>query len=217
MSKLKSIANTLRAWLTNWSKSRISLLFLASLAFFSLAASPNIRDQAQVINHKNENIVAGENRYWRKTKPQPRLILISQKSLTKMQPAHLNRAKKTVYIVVGQAQGRRSVQIFSSRDLHSAFTRTVRLNMIAAKKDKLTATNNKEFNAGLEFVIRACITQINQHYDFSSQTNTLTLRERVQLNHPRRLRIAIIAGLVLVLAVFIFFYHKWRRPRSSLD
>lgn len=201
----------------NCKEGKVSILFLIAACFFLTAASPNISDKAKIINHQNAEIVSGENRYYQTTKEKPRLVLSSQQGLKRMQPQRLNQSKRTVYIVVGQEKQKRSVQIFSSRDLHSAFTRTMRLNMIANKRKKLNSKNNKEFNQGLQFVIRACITQINQHYGFTSKVNTLTLREQMQLNHPRRLLIAIILGFLLVLTVFVFFYHKWRKPIHSKD
>jgi hypothetical protein len=212
MNKLKSTGATLAVWSKKLKLTKFALLLLMGLSLALLRAdSSPVQDQAHLVNAANRQIVLSANQYYQQTKAKPQLILLTYQHLDHLQPAGLNRSQKSVYIVVGQKGQRRSVQLFSSRDLHNAFTRPLRLNIIGAKKQELAAKNPAEFNQGLHFVIRACITQINRHYNFDNQDNTLSLQEQLQLNHPRRLRWAIMAGLIIVLALFIFFYRKWRR------
>lgn len=87
-------------------------------------------------------ILAKNDRYFQ-TSEQPQIIVKTVNRVDHLTPAKLNKYKRTVFIVVGTKNKKRNVQIYSSKDLHSAFSADVRGNIIRSQSDKLRSTNKK--------------------------------------------------------------------------
>ena len=107
---------------------------------------------------------------------------------------------------MGYKDKKKNVQIYSSKDLHSAFTADIRGNIIRSQSDQLRSNNKKEFNKGLRFVFRACATTIDQRYQYALDKYDLSNDERTQLTHPRRLALPIALALVLVIGGLLYFF-----------
>ena len=155
-------------------------------------SQPDIEDQAHILNKETRNLITAKNaRYWQ-TGEQPQIVVKTVNRLDKLTPKALNKSDKTVFIVVGVKGKKRNVQIYSTKDLHGAFTAEVRMNIIRAEADKLRSSNNATFNQGLRFVFRAVATKIDQEYQYKHcknyrrhyGVNRIVIQHHIFLNSP---------------------------------
>ena len=138
-------------------------VFLITTGF----VQPNIEDHAHILDKETRTLVTEKNNRYFQTKEQPQIVVITVKRLNKLTPKMLDHSKRTVFIVVGQKGKKRNVQIYSTKDLHSAFTEVARGNILRAEVDKLRSQNNATFNKGIRFVFRACATRVDQQYQYA--------------------------------------------------
>ena len=141
------------------------------------------------------------------TKEEPRIVVITLNRLDNLTPSRLNKTKRTAYIVVGQKDKRRELQIYSSKDLHSAFTAESRMNIIRLAGKDLRSHNKKQFNKGLRLVFRACATKIDK-YD-------LTNAEQNKIDHPNRVALPIAFGIVILVGALIYFLKTIQNRNSK--
>lgn len=170
----------------------------------------NVDDQAHIVNNQTKKLVEAKNNRYFQTKEEPHVVIKTVKRLNKLTP-DLKSGKRTAYIVVGQKGKKRNVQIFSTKDLHSAFTAESRLNIIRAASKDLRSSNNATFNKGLRFVFRACCTRIDQQYQYALDKYDLSNQELDQVNHPRRIALPIALALGVIVMALIYFLKKFRR------
>lgn len=177
-----------KVWPINLKKTKINLAGLVGLLLVFLTTTgfvqPNIEDHAHILNKETETLITEKNNRYFQTKEQPQISVITVKRLNKLTPKALNRSKRLVFIVVGQKGEKRNVQIFSTKDLHGAFTADTRANIIRAEVDKLRSHNNATFNEGLRFVFRACATRVDQQYQYALDKYDLSTGEQNKISHP---------------------------------
>lgn len=105
MNKLKSIVNTLSNWLINLKKQKISLLLITALIsiFFTMTgfSEANIQDNAHILDKDTNRLIIEKNDRYFQTKEQPQIIVRTVKRVNKLTPKHLNKFKRTVFIVAG--------------------------------------------------------------------------------------------------------------------
>lgn len=200
----------LKVWLINLKKLKITRIIAAfALAFVFVTMSgfvqANLEDNAHIVNRETKELITEKNNRYLQTKEKPQIAVVTVKRLNKLTPKHLSQTKKTVYIVVGQKGKKRNVQIYSSKDLHGAFTADARMNIIRAAGEKLRSTNNAKFNEGLRFVFRACATRIDKQYRYALDKYDLTDAEQDKIDHPKRVALPIALALVVVVMALIYF------------
>ena len=199
-------------WPINWKTLKTKLaLFTALIGIFLTMtgfASPNIKDNSNLLERETSKLILAKNDRYFQTSEQPQIIVKTVNRIDHLTPAKLNKYKRTVFIVVGTKNKKRNVQIYSSKDLHSAFSADVRGNIIRSQSDKLRSTNKKKFNEGLRFVFRACATTIDQRYQYSLDKYDLSSDERAQLSHPHRLALPIALALALLIGGLIYFFKN---------
>lgn len=143
-------------WPINWKTLKTKLvLFTALIGIFLTMtgfSSPNIKDNSNLLERETSKLILAKNDRYFQTSEQPQIIVKTVNRTDHLTPAKLNKYKRTVFIVVGTKNKKRNVQIYSSKDLHSAFSADVRGNIIRSQSDKLRSTNKKKFNEGLRFV-----------------------------------------------------------------
>lgn len=130
-----------KAWLINLKKTKISLLWLVGLVAVFLTTTgfiqDNIEDNLHLLNKETKTLITEKNNRYFQTKEQPQITVITVKRLNKLTPKALDHSKRSVFIVVGQKGKKRNVQIFSTKDLHGAFTADTRANILRAEVNKL--------------------------------------------------------------------------------
>ena len=199
-------------WHISWKMLKTKLAFLTALIGVFLTTtgftSPNIKDNSNLLERETSKLILAKNDRYFQTSEQPQIIVKTVNRVDHLTPAKLNKYKRTVFIVVGTKNKKRNVQIYSSKDLHSAFSADVRGNIIRSQSDKLRSTNKKEFNEGLRFVFRACATTIDQRYQYSLDKYDLSSNERAQLTHPHKVALPIALALGLVVGGLIYFFKN---------
>lgn len=177
-------------------------LFLTTTAF----SNPDLHDNCNLIEKETSKLIKEKNNRYLQTSEQPKIIVKTVNRVDHLTPKKLSKYKRTVFIIVGYKDKKKNVQIYSSKDLHSAFTADIRGNIIRSQSDQLRNNNKKEFNKGLRFVFRACATTIDQRYQYALDKYDLSNDERTQLTHPRRLALPIALALVLVIGGLLYFF-----------
>lgn len=175
----------------------------------------NIVDDAHILNHQTQTLIQEKNNRYLQTKEQPQIAVVTVKRLNKLTPKLLNSSKRTAYIVVGEKGEKRNVQIFSSKDLHGAFTADTRMNIIRAAGPKLRSKSNKTFNSGLRFVFRACATKIDQQYQYSLDKYDLTNEEQDKISHPHRVALPIALAIVLLIMALAYFFKQTKNRQQK--
>ena len=179
-------------------------LFLTATAF----SNPDLHDNCNLVEKETSKLIKEKNNRYLQTSEQPKIIVKTVNRVDHLTPKKLSKYKRTVFIVVGYKDKKKNVQIYSSKDLHSAFTADIRGNIIRSQSDQLRSNNKKEFNKGLRFVFRACATTIDQRYQYALDKYDLSNDERTQLTHPRRLALPIALALVLVIGGLLYFFKS---------
>lgn len=179
-------------------------LFLTTTAF----SNPDLHDNCNLVEKETSKLIKEKNNRYLQTSEQPKIIVKTVNRVDYLTPKKLSKYKRTVFIVVGYKDKKKNVQIYSSKDLHSAFTADIRGNIIRSQSDQLRSNNKKEFNKGLRFVFRACATTIDQRYQYALDKYDLSNDERTQLTHPRRLALPIALALVLVIGGLLYFFKS---------
>ncbi|GGG36944.1 hypothetical protein GA0061073_0928 [Lactobacillus apis] len=177
-------------------------LFLTTTAF----SNPDLHDNCNLVEKETSKLIKEKNNRYLQTSEQPKIIVKTVNRVDHLTPKKLSKYKRTVFIIVGYKDKKKNVQIYSSKDLHSAFTADIRGNIIRSQSDRLRSNNKKEFNKGLRFVFRACATTIDQRYQYALDKYDLSNDERTQLTHPRRLALPIALALVLVIGGLLYFF-----------
>ena len=179
-------------------------LFLTTTAF----SNPDLHDNCNLVEKETSKLIKEKNNRYLQTSEQPKIIVKTVNRVDHLTPKKLSKYKRTVFIIVGYKDKKKNVQIYSSKDLHSAFTADIRGNIIRSQSDQLRSNNKKEFNKGLRFVFRACATTIDQRYQYALDKYDLSNDERTQLTHPRRLALPIAFALVLVIGGLLYFFKS---------
>lgn len=176
---------------------------------------PNLVDQAHIVNRQSRQLIEAKNNRYLQTKEQPQIVVITVKRLNHLTPKHLNDSKRTAYIVVGQKGKKRNIQIYSTADLHSAFTADSRLNIIRAEVNQLRSPKAARFNQGLRFVFRACATKIDQQYQYSLDKYDLSNAEQNKISHPHRVALPIALALAILIMILVYFFRRLRRQQRQ--
>lgn len=204
-----------KVWPINLKKTKINLAGLVGLLLVFLTTTgfvqPNIEDHAHILNKETETLITEKNNRYFQTKEQPQISVITVKRLNKLTPKALNRSKRLVFIVVGQKGEKRNVQIFSTKDLHGAFTADTRANIIRAEVDKLRSHNNAIFNEGLRFVFRACATRVDQQYQYALDKYDLSISEQNKISHPHRVALPIALALAFLIIGIVYVLKRFGR------
>ena len=196
-------------------KTKINLAGLVGLLLVFLTTTgfvqPNIEDHAHILNKETKTLITEKNNRYFQTKEQPQISVITVKRLNKLTPKALNRLKRLVFIVVGQKGEKRNVQIFSTKDLHGAFTADTRANIIRAEVGKLRSHNNATFNEGLRFVFRACATRVDQQYQYALDKYDLSTSEQNKISHPHRVALPIALALAFLIIGIVYVLKRFGR------
>ena len=204
-----------KVWPINLKKTKINLAGLVGLLLVFLTTTgfvqPNIEDHAHILNKETKTLITEKNNRYFQTKEQPQISVITVKRLNKLTPKALNRLKRSVFIIVGQKGEKRNVQIFSTKDLHGAFTADTRANIIRAEVDKLRSHNNATFNEGLRFVFRACATRVDQQYQYALDKYDLSTSEQNKISHPHRVAFPIALALAFLIIGIVYVLKRFGR------
>lgn len=210
--------------LQNWKKNlnktkirtKIASLFLLAIAFLGLTASrpvPDINDEVKIIDSQTQALIIAKNNRYLQTKEQPQIKVITKKGLNNLTPHDLNKSKRVAYIVIGVKNHKKNVQVFSSKDLHSAFTAESRMNLIRSCQKELTSKSKQTFNRGVRFLFRACATKIDQRYQYALDKYDLSSSEQAKVDHPNRIALPIALAIVVIAGFLIYFL----RSRQNLS
>lgn len=209
-----------KAWHVNLKKTKTVIISLLALILLFVLGSgfvqPNIADHAHLLNKETKELIEAKNNRYLQTREQPQIAVITVKRLNHLTPKNLNYSKKCAYIVVGQKGKKKNVQIYSTKDLHGAFTADSRINIIRAAADDLRSPKPEVFNKGLRFVFRACATRIDQQYQYSLDKYDLTPAQQDKVSHPHRLALPLALGIVILVSALMYLFRRTRRqhPRA---
>ncbi|MGQ5709699.1 TPM domain-containing protein [Lactobacillus sp. PSON] len=197
-------------------KTKLLIFIGLLLTFLTLSgfSQNNIEDNAHILNKETQELItAKNNRYWQ-TKEQPQVVVKTVDRLNHLTPKTLNKQKNKVFIVIGVKKDKKNVQIYSTKDLHGAFTAESRASIIRAAGDELRSSNNATFNKGVRFVFRACATKVDQQYQYTLDKYDLTDSEQSTITHPRKVALPIALALVIVVAGMIYVLRKVKRKNA---
>lgn len=210
----------LKIWNRNLKKIKsnklIALLGLF-IAFMTLTAAsqPNLDDNAHLTNNETRQLIAEKNNRYLQTKEQPRIVVITVNRVNNLTPKSLNKSKRTVFIVVGKTKHKKDVEIYSTKDLHSAFTADSRMSILRAASQDLKSNNKATFNRGLRYVFRACATKIDQQYNYALDKYDLSNQELDELSHPNRVALPIAFAIVILAGALIWFLRRAQRKNDQ--
>lgn len=194
-------------------KTKINLVWLIGLIAVFLTTTgfvqANIEDSLHILDKETRTLINEKNNRYLQTKEQPQIAVITVKRLNKLTPEALNNSKRSVFIVVGQKGKKRNVQIYSSKDLHGAFTADTRANILRAEVNKLRSHNKKKFNEGLRFVFRACATRVDQQYQYALDKYDLTNAEQNKISHPHSVALPIALALAFLIMGIIYVLKRF--------
>ncbi|GAA2951200.1 TPM domain-containing protein [Lactobacillus kefiranofaciens subsp. kefirgranum] len=200
-------------------KTKISLLWLVGLVAVFLTTTgfiqDNIEDNLHLLNKETKTLITEKNNRYFQTKEQPQITVITVKRLNKLTPKALDHSKRSVFIVVGQKGKKRNVQIFSTKDLHGAFTADTRANILRAEVNKLRSNNKNTFNEGLRFVFRACATRVDQQYQYALDKYDLTSAEQNKISHPHSVALPIALALAFLIMGIVYVLNKFGHRNIS--
>ncbi|GAA0197250.1 MAG: TPM domain-containing protein [Lactobacillus kefiranofaciens] len=200
-------------------KTKISLLWLVGLVAVFLTTTgfiqDNIEDNLHLLNKETKTLITEKNNRYFQTKEQPQITVITVKRLNKLTPKALDHSKRSVFIVVGQKGKKRNVQIFSTKDLHGAFTADTRANILRAEVNKLRSNNKNTFNEGLRFVFRACATRVDQQYQYALDKYDLTSAEQNKISHPHSVALPIALALAFLIMGIVYVLKKFGHRNIS--
>lgn len=209
-----------KAWLINLKKTKINIVWLLGLLAIFLTTTgfvqPNIEDHAHILDKETKTLINEKNSRYLQTKEQPQITVITVKKLNKLTPKALEISKRTVFIVVGQKGKKRNVQIYSTKDLHGAFTADTRANILRAEVNQLRSYNNATFNKGIRFVFRACSTKVDQQYQYALDKYDLSPSEQNKISHPHSVALPIALALAFLITGIIYFLKKSERNNVKL-
>lgn len=209
-----------KAWLINLKKTKINLVWLVGLLAVFLTTTgfvqPNVEDHAHILDKETKTLINEKNNRYLQTKEQPQITVITVKRLNKLTPKALNFSKRTVFIVVGQKGKKRNVQIYSTKDLHGAFTAESRVNILRAEVNQLRSHNNATFNKGIRFVFRACSTKVDQQYQYALDKYDLNSSEQNKISHPHSVALPIALALAFLITGIIYFLRKFEHNNTKL-
>lgn len=191
---------------------------LALVAMFVMTTGfvqPYVDDQAKILEPVTKDLILSKNNRYLQTKEQPQISVITVKRLDKLTPPKLNSYKRTAFIVVGKKGKKQNVQIYSSKDLHGAFTADSRMNIIRAAADKLRSPNKATFNEGIRFVFRACATKIDQEYQYTLDKYDLSNDELNQISHPRRVALPVAFGIAVIVMGLAYLFRTVRAKQEN--
>ena len=173
-------------------------VFLITTGF----VQPNIEDHTHILDKETRTLVTEKNNRYFQTKEQPQIVVITVKRLNKLTPKMLDHSKRTVFIVVGQKGKKRNVQIYSTKDLHSAFTEVARGNILRAEVDKLRSQNNATFD---------------QQYQYALDKYDLTQAEQNKVVRPHSVALPIALALAFLITGITYFLRRFshRDPISK--
>lgn len=192
----------------------LMLIFLTQSAF----VQPNIDDQSKILNRETKELIQAKNNRYLQTREKPQIVVMTVNRADNLTPKKLNSYKRTCFIVVGQKGKKHNVQIFSSKDLHGAFTADSRMNILRAASDDLRSSNKQTFNKGLRFVFRACATRIDQQYQYTLDKYDLTNEEQNEISHPNRIALPVAMGIVVIVLALAYLFKTVRaEQRISKD
>ncbi|GFZ26887.1 TPM domain-containing protein [Lactobacillus corticis] len=187
------------------------VVFLTATGFSDYSFS----DKANVLDQTTRQLISEKNSRYLQTKEEPQIIVKTVKRTKKLTPKNLDKKKRTVYIVVGvNEKNKKNVQIFSTKDLHSSFTATVRSNIIRAAVDDLRSTKKDKFNEGIRFVFRAVATKIDQRYNYSLDKYDLNDSEMNKISHPHSVALPLALGIVVIIAALSYLFKQTRLRQS---
>lgn len=209
-----------KAWLINLKKTKINIIWLLGLLAVFLTTTgfiqPNVKDHAHILDKETKTLIDEKNNRYFQTKEQPQITVITAKRLNKLTPKALDVSKRTVFIVVGQKGKKRNVQIYSTKDLHGAFTADTRANILRAEVDQLRSHNNVTFNKGIRFVFRACATKVDQQYQYALDKYDLTSSEQNKISHPHSVALPIALALAFLITGIIYFLRRFEHNNIKL-
>lgn len=186
-------------------------VFLTTTGF----VQPNVEDNAHILNKETKTLINEKNNRYLQTKEKPQISVITVRRLNKLTPKALNHSKRSVFIVVGQKGKKRNVQIYSTKDLHGAFTADARANILRAEVDKLRSHKNAEFNEGLRFVFRACSTKVDQQYQYALDKYDLNSSEQNKISHPRSVALPIALALAFLITGIVYVLRRFGHRSSG--
>lgn len=131
-------------------------LFLTTTAF----SNPDLHDNCNLVEKETSKLIKEKNNRYLQTSEQPKIIVKTVNRVDHLTPKKLSKYKRTVFIIVGYKDKKKNVQIYSSKDLHSAFTADIRGNIIRSQSDQLRSNNKKEFNKGLRSFLELALPQL---------------------------------------------------------
>lgn len=213
----------LKVWHISLKKTKIIKLMAAFagliLATLTLTASsiPNLKDEAKIVDKQTQELIAAKNNRYLQNKEQPQIKVVTVKRLNSLTPSNLGHVKRTAFIVVGVKGEKKNVQIYSSKDLHGAFTADSRMNIIRVAAKELRSSNMAVFNRGLRFVFRACATKIDQQYQYSLDKYDLTNEEQNKVSHPNRVALPIALAIAILVAALVWFLRRFSNKRDRFD
>lgn len=188
--------------------------FLAVLAFAWLTAGiPNrVKDQANVFSPNTVALVNDKDLSYRQHKQRPQVYLTSKRGLHLTRPDHIG--KNDLVVLVGVSGQKRNVQLFAGTGLQKTLTPARCQNLVVSQEKKLRSKKNATFNAGLQKVIAAACTLLEQHFGYPPDVHSLDKKQLQEMTSPHAVQLSLALAIAFV-ATAVFLYCRRRKFGQS--
>lgn len=195
-------------------KPRIICLILFLALFLTASTKSLIVDNLNLLNNKTKTMLVETNNFYQKKSQHPKIIIQTTKQIDSLKPTHVNTETHTIYIIVGRNNNKTNVQIYRSKDMVNVISQKFIYDLISSQAALLKSSNKQKLNVGLQQIIRACITKIDQKFSYNNAQYELTSEQMNKLQHPNSMNMTWAIVIALIIGG-VFWYLKKRRNDYS--
>lgn len=183
-------------------------IFLLVAAVVAMAFTPSrVKDPMQVIDPNTEAMVNDQDMQYQRKSASPQIYLQTQRGLHLSAPKHLTGSK--LVILVGIEGQRANVKIFRSPAVAKWLPQAKCDNIVVSQVKLLKPANQKQFNQGLQKIVQAACTLLEDHYHLPHGANSLNPVQMMHFTNPHRTKLTN-ALIIAVIAMVLFWFARQR-------
>jgi hypothetical protein len=188
-------------------KKFLGLVAVVAFVFLTAGIPQRVKDSASVFSPNTVALVNDKDMRYRQHKEKPQVYLTSQQGLHLKRPSHIGQ--NDLYVLVGVSGAKRNVRLFAGTGLQKTLTRAKCDNLVVSQEKKLRSQKAETFDKGLQKVISAACTLVEQHFGYPSDTHSLNKKQLQYMVSPHavQLPVALAVGFV-AMALFLYFRQR---------
>lgn len=183
-------------------------ILLVLVAAVTMAFTPSrVKDPVQIIDPNTEAMVNDQDMQYQRKAASPQIYLQTQASLHLSAPKHLTGNE--LVILVGVKGQRANVKIFRSPAVAKWLPQEKCDSIVVSQVKLLKPANKKNFNQGLQKIVQASCTVLEDHYHLPHGANSLNPVEMMHVTNPHRTKLTN-ALIIAVIAMALFWFARQR-------